>query len=83
MTKTDFFQQYGGGLVKASKDDPEYGDFLFLHPEEINRVKKYDNDKYMIVSVHETDDEEDFVEMEQPVDYGTQPYKYGYFVVRK
>ena len=80
MTKTEFFQQYGGGLVKADEDNAEYGDFLFLHPEEIDRVKEYDNEDYKIVSVHETEDEDDFVDM-GPVDYGNQPYKYGYFVL--
>ena len=82
MTKTEFFQKYGGSLVKADEDNAEYGDFLFLHPEEIDRVKKYDDKNHMIVSVHDTEDEEDFVDMEQPIDYGTQPYKYGYLVVR-
>jgi hypothetical protein len=82
MTKTEFFQKFGGGLVVAEEDSTEYGDFLFLHPEEIDRVQKFDPELYQVVSVHETEDEEDFVDM-GPVDYGTQPYKYGYFVIEK
>jgi hypothetical protein len=31
MTKTEFFQKFGGGLVVAEEDSTEYGDFLFLH----------------------------------------------------
>jgi len=82
MTKTEFFAKYGGGLVVAEEDSVEYGDFLFLHPEEIDRVKEFDTELYQVVSVHETEDEEDIVDMGE-IDYGTQPYKYGYFVIEK
>ena len=82
MTKTEFFAKYGGGLVVAEEDSVEYGDFLFLHPEEIDRVKEFDTEVYQVVSVHETEDEEDFVDMGE-VDYGNQPFKYGYFVIEK
>jgi hypothetical protein len=82
MTKTNFFAKYGGLLVVADEDNAEYGDFLFLHPEEISVVQEFDTDEYQVVSVHETEDEEDFVDMGE-VDYGTQPYKYGYFVIKR
>ena len=82
MTKTEFFAKYGGGLVVAELDNTEYGYFLFLHPEEIDRVKEFDTEVYQIVSVHETEDEEDFVDTNE-VDYGNQPFKYGYFVIEK
>ena len=82
MTKTEFFEIYGGGLVVAEEDSTEYGDYLFLHPEEIDRVKQFDTEEYQIVSVHETENEEDFVDM-GVIDYGNQPYKYGYFVIEK
>ena len=82
MTKTEFFEMYGGGLVVAELDNTEYGDYLFLHPEEIDRVKQFDTNEYQIVSVHETEDEEDFVDTSE-VDYGNQPFKYGYFVIEK
>jgi len=81
MTKTDFFAKYGSRLVKADMDNAEYGDFLFLHPEEIDRVKKFDVNQYQVVSIHDTEDEEDFVEMDL-IDFGNQPYKYGYFVIK-
>jgi len=83
MDKTKFFEKFGGLLVKASNDDVEYGDYLFLHPEEIDIVKKFDNESHQIVSVHETEDNEDFVDMSNPCDFGTQPYKYGYFVIKR
>ena len=82
MTKKEFFAQYGGGLVIAQEDNPEYGDYLFLHPEEIDKVKEFDTTEYQVVSVHETEDGEDFVDMNE-IDYGTQPFKYGYFVIQK
>ena len=82
MTKTDFFQQYGGGLVVADEDNAEYGDFLFLHPEEIDLVQSFDTEEYQVVSVHETEDGEDIVDMSD-IDYGDQPFKYGYFVLEK
>ena len=82
MTKTEFFEMYGGGLVVAEEDNTEYGDFLFLHPEEIDRVKEFDTNEYQVVSVHETEDGEDFVDTSE-VDYDNQPFKYGYFVIEK
>ena len=82
MNKTEFFAQYGGSLVIAQEDNPEYGDYLFLHPEEIDKVKQFNTTEYQVVSVHETEDGEDFVDMSE-IDYGTQPFKYGYYVIEK
>ena len=82
MTKTEFFAEYGGDLEIAQEDSAEYGDFLFLHPEEISRVQEFDTKEYQIVSVHETEDGEDLVDMSE-VDYGSQPFKYGYFVIQR
>jgi hypothetical protein len=82
MTKKEFFEIHGGGLVVVEEDSTEYGDYLFLHPEEIERVQEFDTEVYQVVSVHETEDEEDFIDM-GVVDYGNQPYKYGYFVIKK
>jgi len=82
MTKTEFFEIHGGGLVVAQVDSEEYGDYLFLHPEEISIVQEFDTKLYQVVSVHETEDGEDFVDMSE-VDYGSQPFKYGYFVIIK
>jgi len=81
MDKTEFFAQHGGNLVIAQEDSPEYGDFLFLHPEEIDKVKQFDTIGHQVVSVHETEGE-DFIDMGK-VDYGNQPYKYGYYVIKK
>jgi hypothetical protein len=82
MNVTEFFAQHGGDLVVAQEDCPEYGDFLFLHPEEIDRVKEFNEAEYQVVSVHETEDGKDFVDMSE-IDYGTQPFKYGYYVIKK
>jgi hypothetical protein len=82
MTKTEFFEIHGGGLVVAELDSTEYGDFLFLHPEEISKVQEFDTNEYQVVSVHETEDGEDIVDMGE-VDYGNQPFKYGYFVFQR
>jgi len=83
MTKTEFFSKYGGLLVKSTDDSGEYGDHLFLHPEEIELVQEYDPNHFQIVSVHETEDNQDHVDMTIPCDYGNQPYKYGYFVIKR
>jgi hypothetical protein len=81
MNKKEFFSKYGNELVVANKDNAVDGDYLFLHPEEISRVKEFDTELYQIVSVHETEGE-DFIDIGE-IDYGTQPYKYGYFVIKK
>ena len=61
MTKTEFFEIHGGGLVVAELDSTADGDFLFLHPEEISKVQEFDTNEYQVVSVHETEDGEDIV----------------------
>lgn len=83
MTKTQFFKEKGGGLFRFRNDDGEYGDFLILHPEEIDAAKQLQDKGYTIVSVHETEDGEDHVDVSQPCDFGTQPFKYGYFAISK
>jgi hypothetical protein len=79
MTKTEFFKRHGHQLVQISEDCSEYGDFLILHPEEIELAKKLQEQGMTIVSVHETEDEEDFIDFE--FDSGYQPFKYGYFAI--
>lgn len=81
MTKTEFFQKYGSYLEVVAVDDASYGDHLILHPEEINLAKKYQQKGLNIVSVHETENGDDFVDTSQPCDFGEQPYKYGYYAV--
>jgi hypothetical protein len=83
MTKTEFFSKYGGQLVKSTVDSGEYGDHLFLHPEEIEVVLQYDPNHFQVVSIHETEDDEDYVDMTTPCDYGSQPFKFGYFVIQR
>ena len=68
MKNREFLAQHGGDLEIAQEDSAEYGDFLFLHPEEISRVQEFDTELYQVVSVHETEDGEDFVDMGQ-IDY--------------
>jgi len=79
MNKTKFFKKHGGSLLRVSNDDGQYGDFLILHPEEIDLAKELHERGYTIVSVHETEDGEDFVDMSESCDFGNQPFKYGYF----
>jgi hypothetical protein len=81
MTKTEFYEKYGRYLESVSNDDAEYGDHLILHPEEIDLAKKYQQEGLSIVSVHETEDGEDFIDVSQPCDFGSQPFKYGYYAV--
>lgn len=80
MTKTEFFKQHGGSLVRISEDNSEYGDFLILHPEEIDYAKKLEAEGCTIYSVHETEDGEDWID---EVDYGNQPFKYGYLATHQ
>ncbi len=81
MTKTEFYQKYGMYLEAVAEDNAEYGDHLILHPEEIDLARKYQKKGLSIVSIHETEDGEDFVDISQPCDFGTQPFKYGYYAV--
>ena len=81
MNKTEFFYKHGSSLVESALDCGEFGNLLFLHPQEIDKVKKYES-THQIVSIHETEDGEDFVDVAQPCDFGSQPYKYGYFVIK-
>jgi hypothetical protein len=81
MKKTDFFKKHGSELFKVATDSSEYGDFLILHPEEIPLAKYLEERGYTIVSVYETEDGEDFVDMSECCDYGIQPFKYGYFAI--
>lgn len=81
MRKTEFFKEYGSYLKEVAQDNAEYGDHLILHPEEVGLAKKYQEQGFTIVSVHETEDGEDHVDISQPCDFGSQPFKYGYFVL--
>lgn len=81
MNKTEFFKKHGHQLQYITEDNSEYGDFLILHPEEIEMAKKLEGEGLQIVSVHETEDGDDFVDISQPCDFGNQPFKYGYFAL--
>lgn len=76
-----FFEKYGNRLIKAAKEDPEFGNFLFLHPEETDKVMAFNPDKYQVVSIHETETGENSVDMTIPCDFGSQPHKIGYYVI--
>ena len=81
MNKTEFFKKYGHQLLKVAEDNSEYGDFLIIHPEEIEKAKQLEEKGFIIVSVHETEYKGDFVDISQPCDFGNQPFKYGYFAL--
>jgi hypothetical protein len=81
MRKTEFFKNYGGGLVPVTFQDPEYGEYMLLHPEEASLAESYARGGYVVVSVHEMEDGEDDIDTAQPCDYGSQPFKIGYLVL--
>jgi hypothetical protein len=81
MRKTEFFKNYGGGLVPVTFQDPEYGEYMLLHPEEASLAESYARGGYVVVSVHEMEDGEDDIDTAQPCDYGRQPFKIGYLVL--
>jgi hypothetical protein len=76
MNINKFFEKYGGLLVKFTEDDPEFGDFLFLHPNDLGELKKYDNLNYQIVQVFE-----DRIDME--CDFSDNEDKIGYYVIKR
>jgi len=41
------------------------------------------SDTHQLVSVHESDDNVIWVDIEQPCDMGYQPFKIGYYVIDK
>jgi hypothetical protein len=83
MKKTEFFEMYGDLLVQTHVDDAQYGDFIILHPEEIELAQYYETIGCDVVSVHETETGEDDIDITQPCDYGNQPFKIGYFVLNR
>ena len=56
---------------------------IMLHhdQEQKEMAQRLESEGYTVVSVHETDDEEGFVDLTIPCDFGTQPFKYGYFAL--
>jgi hypothetical protein len=81
MRKTEFFKNYGGGLVPVTFEDPEYGEYMLLHPEEASLAESYARGGYVVVSVHEMEYGEDDIDTTQPCDYGSQPFKIGYLIL--
>ena len=81
MRKTEFFKNYGGGLIPVRPDDAEYGEYMLLHPEEVFLAQHQENLGCTVVSVHEMEDGDDDIHISQPCDYGTQPFKIGYLVL--
>lgn len=79
MPVDDFFNKYSDRLVKVTEDNAEYGDYLALHPEELDLVKDYISKGHQIVSVHEAEDG-DFVDMSTPCNIDDDPSKYGYYI---
>lgn len=79
LSKTEFFQKYGGGLLVVSPDDCEYGDYLIMHPEEIDKAKQLEKEGYTIASVFENEEGDDTIIIDKPFDSGQQLFKIGYF----
>ena len=84
ISKTEFFEKHGGGLVEVATDNSEFGDFLLLHPEEIDIAKQYQEKGYKVASVYQQSDE-DIVDMVSPLedkdDTENEVFKYGYFII--
>ena len=74
MNKKEFFTKYCDGIVLANNDSVVNDSFLFPHPEEISRVQEFDTKLYQVVSVHETENNDDYVDIDD-IDYGNQPLK--------
>lgn len=53
MTKTAFFQKYGGMLIAVDEDNAEYGDYLILYPEEVEKAQKLMAEGKDIYTVYE------------------------------
>jgi hypothetical protein len=81
MKQSEFFQKHSHKLIKVANDDSEYGDFLILHPEEIPMAKELESRGFTVVSVHESEDGDNNIDFENPFDYGSQPYKIGYYAI--
>jgi hypothetical protein len=76
MNINKFFFKYGGCLVKHSHDDCEFGDFLFLHPNDLDNLKKYQNNKYQIVQRFENN-------VIMDCSFEDSNDKIGYYVIKK
>lgn len=82
MTHKKFIENYGHLLVETKCDNEEYGDYLILYPEEQEKALQW-SDTHQLVSIHETENDGVWVDMEQPCDMGNQPFKCGYYVIDK
>jgi hypothetical protein len=81
MKQSEFFKKYSHLLHKVSNDNYEYGEFLILHPEEIQIANDLSKKGFDIVSVHESEDGDNNIDFEKPFDYGNQPFKIGYYAI--
>lgn len=81
MKQSEFFKKHGHELFKVSEDNAEYGEFLILHPEEVHIAKELEDRGFTIVSVHESEDNDNNIDFEKPFDSGHQPYKFGYYAI--
>jgi hypothetical protein len=81
MTQAEFFKQHGHELFKVADDCAKYGEFLILHPQEVNVAKALQEKGYTLVSVHETEDGDNYVDLSENCDFGEQPYKFGYMAI--
>lgn len=81
MNIPEFYEKYGNQIKVVNSDNAEYGEHLILHPEEIDLAKKLQSEGCIIVSVHESQDDDDDVDITQPVDFDDETFKYGYFAI--
>lgn len=80
MKKTEFFQQYGGGLIAVDHDNPQYGDYLILYPEEIDRANQLLEEGYDIYTVYEESAENEEETVVLGMDSGAMVV--GYYAVK-
>jgi hypothetical protein len=81
MNKTQFFQKYGHLLVKVNEDDASTGDYMLYFPEEKYIAKDYLDKGYSVASVFETEDDEDFVLLDN--DISNSHHKIGLLILEK
>lgn len=79
MTKTEFYQKYGGLLVEVATEDLEYGNHLILYPEEVEKAQQLQREGKDIYTLYEEPSEEEEETVKKGLDSGT--YVVGYYAV--
>jgi hypothetical protein len=79
LSKTDFFNLYGNLLVQVHEDDVETGDYQLFCPEESHIAKEYIDKGYNVASIFQSENEEDYVLIDD--DPNNSLNKIGYLIL--